>query len=144
MSTKDLKRFLEAQQNSYTSALAEIKSGQKTGHWMWYIFPQLKGLGFSPTSEFYGVNGLEEAKDYLKHPILGARLKEISEALLELDTSDAEQVMGSPDHMKLRSSMTLFASVARSVPVFEKILEKYFCGEKDEKTLTMMGKKKSE
>jgi len=144
MNSDSFQRFLNAQDQVYSSALAEIKNGRKVRHWMWFIFPQLKGLGFSPTSEFYGIKGLKEAKEYLEHPVLGERLIEISAALMELKTNDALQVMGSPDHMKLKSSLTLFASVPGGDPIFEKLLEKYFSGEMDNKTLAMIGKKESE
>lgn len=144
MNSNSLQRFLTAQEQAYPNALAEIKSGRKSSHWMWYVFPQLKGLGFSPTSEFYGINGLEEAMEYLQHPILGERLREISSALLELEASDAQQVMGSPDHFKLKSSMTLFASIPDVDPVFKMVLEKFYSGEKDKKTLAMIGKNESE
>ncbi len=143
MNSDSLQRFLTAQEQFYPSALVEIKNGRKVSHWMWFIFPQLKGLGFSPTSEFYGIKGIKEAKEYLEHPVLGERLREISAALMELKTNDALQVMGSPDHMKLKSSMTLFASVPGGDPIFEKVLEKYFSGEMDNKTLAMIGKKES-
>lgn|SRR5690606_7493936 len=142
MKKQNLTRFLEAQQHNYSIALEEIKSGRKTSHWMWYIFPQLKGLGYSSTSKFYGIESIEEAEEYLEHPVLGKRLKEICSALLHLDTNDAQQVFGSPDHLKLRSSMTLFSSVKNSDPVFEQVLEKYFSGEKDKKTLESIGKNK--
>ena len=137
MKQPDLQRFLDAQESDYPTALSEIRRGHKSSHWMWYIFPQLKGLGQSPTSEYYGIHGLEEAREYLAHPLLGARLKEISEALLQLDTNDALQVMGSPDHQKLRSSMTLF-SRAGDDPVFEKVLQKFFEGKPDPRSLKML------
>lgn len=138
MSNNRLNRFLEAQQNTYSNALAEIKQGRKSGHWMWFIFPQLKGLGFSTTSEFYGIDGRDEALEFLENPVLGARLMEISGALLQLKTNDAMEVMGSPDHMKLRSSMTLFSLLPGSDPVFEQVLEKYFTAERDKKTLEIL------
>jgi uncharacterized protein (DUF1810 family) len=109
---ENLDRFLKAQEEDYETALSEIRSGYKRSHWIWYIFPQLKGLGFSSTSEYYGINGLSEAKSYMENEILRARMIEISEALLTLETSDAEDVMGYPDNLKLMSSMTLFAEAA--------------------------------
>ena len=104
-----VKRFEKAQQRDYETALAEIRSGQKRSHWMWYIFPQLKGLGRSPTAQYYGIADQQEAREFLNHPVLGAHLREISQALLELTTSDANEVFGFPDNLKLCSSMTLFA-----------------------------------
>ena len=105
----DLSRFLKAQERDYAQALREIQSGRKRSHWMWYIFPQIQGLGFSSTAQFYAIENLQEAKDYLAHPVLGARLKEISSALLQLDGLTASEIFGYPDDLKLRSSMTLFA-----------------------------------
>jgi uncharacterized protein (DUF1810 family) len=105
----DLKRFLDAQQRDYATAFTEIQAGSKRSHWMWYIFPQIDGLGYSDMAKRYGIKDLEEAKNYLAHPVLGKRLRDISAALLELKTNNASQVMGSPDDLKLRSSMTLFA-----------------------------------
>lgn len=131
----NLKRFRDAQERDYDTALAEISNGRKRSHWMWYIFPQVKGLGFSETSRYYGVDGLGEAEAYLNDPVLGKRLLEISEALLTLQTNNASQVFGSPDDMKLRSSMTLFASVKGAPPVFQKVLDKFYKGAKDPQTL---------
>lgn len=134
----DLKRFLDAQQRDYATALSEIKSGRKRSHWIWYIFPQIDGLGFSEMSKRYAITDLPEAVAYLNHPVLGKRLKEIAGALLELKSNDAKQVMGSPDDLKLRSSMTLFAQVPGAEPVFEAVLKKYFQGEKDKATLQQL------
>jgi uncharacterized protein (DUF1810 family) len=135
----DLERFVNSQEHSYAAALAEVKAGRKRSHWMWYIFPQLKGLGFSDTAAFYGIAGLEEAITYLAHPVLGERLREISEAALLPETDDALEVFGSPDHLKLRSSMTLFALVdGDDDSVFRKVLDKYFRGRKDAKTLELL------
>ena len=108
-----IERFVEAQKEVYNRALEEIKSGKKRTHWMWFIFPQIKGLGLSMTSIFYSIKEAEEAKEYLGHPLLGHRLREISQALLELKTDNPAEVFGSPDDMKLRSSMTLFDTVDR-------------------------------
>lgn len=105
---------------------------------MWYIFPQLKGFGRSITSEYYGLKDLSEAKDYLEHPVLGSRLREISEALLHLESDDALQIMGDPDHLKLQSSMTLFAAIPGADPVFTKVLEKFYHGTADRRTLQMI------
>ena len=131
----DLNRFLKAQEQDYEIALSEIKSGHKRSHWIWYIFPQVKGLGFSSTSEFYGIDGLSEAKEYIDNEVLRTRLIEISEALLTLESSNARDVMGYPDDLKLRSSMTLFAEAAPEIDVFKKVLDKFFDGEKDQRTI---------
>jgi uncharacterized protein (DUF1810 family) len=135
----DLQRFLEAQQGSYQQALSEIRMGRKESHWMWYIFPQVKGLGSSSMAQRYAIIDIEEAEAYLRHPILGSRLIEISSALLELRTDDAYRVFGSPDNMKLKSSMTLFASAPAGNDVFKKVLEKFFQGQRDEATLRILG-----
>ena len=135
-----LERFVKAQQYDYDTALREIRSGRKRSHWMWYIFPQLQGLGYSSTAQYYGIRDLEEAQDYMEHPVLGPRLVEISEALLVLDTSDASAVMGYPDDLKLRSSMTLFELAAPEQPVFGRVLEKYYSGHRDRRTLELLGK----
>ena len=137
---KDLKRFIEAQQRDYETALAEISNGRKRSHWMWYIFPQIKGLGFSSTSQYYAIDGLKEAQAYLQHPILGRHLISICEALLALEQSNANIIFGSPDDLKLRSSMTLFAAVPGSPPVFVQVLEKYFHGKSDRSTLTLLNR----
>ncbi|KQS32259.1 DUF1810 domain-containing protein [Pedobacter sp. Leaf194] len=136
---KTLSRFIDAQQSAYDVALSEIKSGRKTSHWMWYIFPQVKGLGFSETSKFYGIESLDEASAYLEHPVLGKRLIEICEALLKLKSVQADEVFGRPDDMKLKSSMTLFAAVPNSNVVFSAVLEKFFKGEQDKNTLRILG-----
>jgi uncharacterized protein (DUF1810 family) len=135
----DLKRFLEAQEEDFAIALAEIKNGRKQSHWMWYIFPQIAGLGFSTTSRFYAIKDLAEAASYLAHPILGKRLVEISNALLAVEGKTAHQIFGSPDNMKLRSSMTLFGALEQTDPVFQSVLDKYFDGAKDERTLELIG-----
>ena len=134
----DLSRFIEAHQQSYQRALTEIRNGRKTSHWMWYIFPQLKELGRSSTAKYYGIEDLEEAKMYLAHPVLGTRLKEISEALLKLETNDPYRVMGDIDGLKLCSSMTLFAEVAGYGSVFGKVIDKYYNGNKDMNTIHIL------
>lgn len=134
----NLNRFLEAQEKNYGTALSEIRSGQKRSHWIWYIFPQARGLGFSYTSEFYGIDGLAEAKAYIGNRLLRERLVEASEALLALEQSDAGYVMGYPDDLKLRSSMTLFAEAVPEMDVFQRVLDKFFGGEKDQKTLDLL------
>ena len=130
----DLKRFLDAQNQLYLKALAEMRNGKKESHWMWFVFPQVKGLGFSETAKFYGIADLEEATAYLAHPVLGRHLIEISEAVLQIENKTATEIFGAPDHMKLRSSMTLFAKVENANPVFEKVLDKYFMGMQDDYT----------
>lgn len=128
-----LERFMKAQEMDYAIALSEIKNGRKRSHWMWYIFPQYKGLGFSPTAQYYAIQSKKEAEEYLEHPVLGKHLMEISEALLEIKSNDANRVMGYPDDLKLRSSMTLFYLVSGE-EVFKKVLDKFFDGEIDKKT----------
>ena len=134
----NLSRFLTVQQDDYATALSEVKAGSKRSHWMWYIFPQISGLGYSDRSKRYAIKDLAEATDYLAHPVLGQRLKEISAALLELDSNNATHVMGSPDDLKLRSSMTLFALVQGNDSVFDKVLRKFFDGHKDPATLQLV------
>ena len=134
----DLERFVEAQQSDYAIALSEIKSGRKQSHWMWYIFPQVLGLGYTGTSIHYGIKNLEEATAYLEHKVLGKRLIEISTVLLSLETNDAHKIFGSPDNMKLRSCMTLFSLVPGADQVFQAVLDKFFNGQKDEKTLQLL------
>ena len=134
----EISRFMKAHQTDYQRALTEIKNGKKVSHWMWYIFPQLKGLGRSFTSEYYGIQDLDEAKAYLADPILGRHLIEICNALLSLDTNDATEVMGRPDDRKLKSSMTLFDAATESSDVFRLVLEKYYNGKKDYRTLEML------
>ena len=138
-STYDLRRFISAQKQDCLTALEEIRRGRKRSHWMWYIFPQLRGLGMSSTSYFYGIESLEEARAFLDDPYLGGNLREISQALLSLDTGDARSVMGSPDDLKLRSSMTLFSLAAPEEPVFKKVLEKFYRGVQDPATLRILG-----
>ncbi|QNH63917.1 DUF1810 domain-containing protein [Hymenobacter sediminicola] len=134
----NLQRFLDAQQHDYATALAEIRAGRKRSHWMWYIFPQIQGLGFSETSRFYAIRSQQEAEAFLQHPVLGARLAEISAALLALNSHDATRVMGSPDDVKLKSSMTLFAALEGASPVFQQVLTMYFGNESDAKTLQIL------
>ncbi|AMR32305.1 calpastatin [Mucilaginibacter sp. PAMC 26640] len=138
MSIDNLTRFLDAQQRDYGTALKEIKSGHKRSHWMWYIFPQIAGLGFSEMAKRYAIDDMAEAKAYLTHPVLGKRIKEISAALLGLDSHNATQVMGKPDDLKLRSSMTLFALVEGTDSVFDAVLKKFFDGQKDPATVQLI------
>lgn len=139
-SAKTLERFVTAQEKNYQDALSELKSGRKRSHWMWYVFPQIKGLGFSELSKFYAIEDVKEAENYLVHPVLGKRIIEMAHVLLALNENDAGKVFGYPDDMKLKSSMTLFAGVNRANPVFLKVLDKYFNGEQDEATLRIINK----
>ena len=136
---KDLERFLKAQDKDYEQALKEIKKGRKTSHWIWYIFPQIAGLGFSSTSKYYSIKDKNEAIEYLKNNTLKNRLIEICEALLSLESDDATYVMGYPDDLKLKSSMTLFSDVS-DIDVFKKVLDKFYNGEKDEMTISLLNK----
>ena len=138
MDIYSLDRFVEAQEWMYEVALEEIKSGLKRSHWMWYIFPQLRGLGMSAMAHLYGIAGLDEARAYLSHPVLSARLIEISEALLMLKKKNPEDIFGHTDAMKLRSSMTLFALVSDDGSVFHKVLERFYKGQMDERTLELI------
>ena len=135
----DLERFLKAQEKDYEHALNEIKNGRKTGHWIWYIFPQIAGLGFSSTSKYYSIKDKNEAIEYLKNKTLKNILIEICEALLSLESDDATYVMGYPDDLKLKSSMTLFDEVS-DIDVFKKVLDKFYKGEKDEMTISLLNK----
>jgi uncharacterized protein (DUF1810 family) len=135
----DLQRFHKAQIFDYPVALGEIKNGRKESHWMWYIFPQLKELGYSSTAKYYGLTK-DEAKAYLKDKVLKSRLIEISQVLLELKSNDATEIFGYPDDLKLKSSMTLFSEIAPEIEVFNKVLEKFFSGKKDDKTLELLEK----
>jgi len=135
-----LTRFVQAQERDYEQALSEIRSGQKRSHWMWYIFPQFDGLGFSSTSRRYAIKSVAEAEAYLRHAVLGPRLLESAEAAMGVEGRSALQVFGSPDDMKLRSCATLFACVSPAGSVFEQLLDKYFGGERDEKTLRLLGR----
>ena len=132
---ENLERFLKAQHKSYKNALSEIKSGEKINHWMWYIFPQIKGLGKSETSNYYAIVDKWEAKRYLNHPILGKRLIEISTELLKHEGKSAREIFGYPDDLKLHSSITLFSILPHSDPVFNKVLAAFFDNLPDKKTL---------
>ncbi len=136
---RGLDKYVSAQKRDYDDALREIRSGRKRSHWIWYIFPQLDGLGYSPTAQYYGIRDLEQAKDYMAHPILGPRLVEISEALMALPSSDPGAVMGYPDDLKLCSSMTLFELAAPEQPVFGRVLDKFYGGRRDPLTLRLLG-----
>jgi len=133
-----LDRFLQAQEKSYFTALCEVKSGQKQGHWIWYIFPQIKGLGHSYNSEFYGISSKEEAKAYLDHPVLGVRLREITQALLDYNNKTADDIFGYPDVLKVRSCMTLFDLVSPD-NIFNDVLYKFYEGQRCDKTIWRLG-----
>ena len=135
-----LERFKQAQEQDYATALSEIKNGRKRSHWMWYIFPQLDGLGRSKTSRFYAIKNVNEAQTYLDHPVLGRHLIEICNELLKLPENNATSIFGYPDDLKLRSSVTLFASLSDSNAVFQQVLDKFFDGEADEQTLSLVGR----
>ena len=136
----DLKRFLDAQEQVFDNVLAELKRGRKYGHWIWFIFPQLKGLGRSYMSEFYGISSLDEARSYLQHPVLGRRLIQCTELVTAIDGSDATEIFGDIDPMKFRSCMTLFAVADPGQRIFQQALEKYFAGEGDPLTLSYIRK----
>lgn len=137
-----LDRFIQAQERDYETALSEIRNGHKRSHWMWYIFPQITGLGATEISQHYAIKDIKEATDYLMDQTLGTRLTNICKALLELETNDALAVFGSPDNIKLKSSMTLFEAVPATFPVFGQVLDKFFNGERDRRTLDILKQQK--
>jgi uncharacterized protein (DUF1810 family) len=134
----NLSRFLKAQELDYEQALSEIKGGQKRTHWMWYIFPQIDGLAFSSMSKQYSIKSIEEAQAYFNHPVLGSRLLECAEAVIDVEGRSIAEIFGSPDDLKLRSCATLFKSVLPSGSIFDRILEKYCHGAQDDKTLRLL------
>lgn len=134
----DLERFVDAQAGTYDQALAELRAGRKTSHWMWWVFPQVAGLGMSDTSRAYAVAGLAEARAYLRHDVLGPRLRECCRALLALQDVSATRVLGEIDAIKLRSSMTLFAVADPAEPVFAEVLDRFYDGERDERTVRLL------
>lgn len=136
----NLERFIEAQKNTYNQALQEIKNGQKESHWIWYVFPQIKGLGHSESANYYAIEDLEEATNYLKNPLLCERLIEISKALLEVEGKTAIEILGYVDAMKVKSSMTLFHLANPKEKTYIEVLNKYYDGEKDEKTIQILQK----
>jgi len=138
--SKCIDRFLEPQKTSYAIALEEVRNGKKIGHWMWYIFPQLRGLGQSTTAWYYGIEDLCEAKAYLEHPILGQRLREITQMLLNLHETDPVKIFGWPDNVKLRSSMTLFTQISED-DLFSRVLNQFFDGQEDFMTLELLKQK---
>lgn len=131
-------RFLHAHEQSYQTALEEIREGEKRTHWMWYIFPQYRGLGFSPVAEYYAIQSLQEARGYISEPVLRSHLFEISQALLDLKENDAEKILGYPDNLKLRSCMTLFLIADPDAGILQQVLDKFFKGIPDEKTIELV------
>lgn len=134
----NLDRFLSAQQNVYSTVKSELRRGVKRSHWMWFIFPQVKGLGFSPTATEFGISGIEEAQAYLQHPILGARLEECTNLVLHIQGSTLDQIFGFPDNLKFRSSMTLFAVAAEDGNVFNRVLDRFCDGHRDLRTTQIL------
>ena len=135
-----LERFLVAQEGTYEQALAELRREKKRTHWIWYVFPQLDGLGSSPIARFYAIKSIAEAKAYLLHPVLGPRLIECAEALLPIQGKTATEILGFPDDLKLRSSATLFKAVSEPDSVFTRVIDRYFHGNPDQKTLDLLEK----
>jgi uncharacterized protein (DUF1810 family) len=135
----DLNRFVQAQESDYEQALSELRRGRKRSHWIWYIFPQFDGLGFSSMSKRYAIKSIAEAKAYLSHPVLGPRLIECADAVLGVEGRSALEILGSPDDTKLRSCATLFACASPAGSVFDRLLDKYYQGERDSKTLHLLG-----
>jgi uncharacterized protein (DUF1810 family) len=133
----DLNRFVQAQTHDYERALGELRRGRKRSHWMWYIFPQYAGLGFSSTSQHYSIKSLAEAQAYLEHPVLGPRLLECVQTLLGIEGRSASEILGYPDDVKLRSCATLFACVSPTGSAFDQLLDKYFAGQRDPQTLRL-------
>ncbi|MGE5301470.1 MAG: DUF1810 domain-containing protein [Acidobacteriota bacterium] len=136
----DLNRFLSAQEGVYERALAELKGGRKLTHWMWYVFPQIDGLGYSPMAKRYSIKSVEEARQYLSHPVLGKRLLECTDAVVALKGGSVSEIFGYPDDLKFKSSMTLFERIAGSGSVFSSALDRYCNGERDAATLRLLEK----
>jgi uncharacterized protein (DUF1810 family) len=134
----NLNRFIDAQENIYESALNEIKRGNKSSHWMWYVFPQYKGLGYSSTSKKYAITCVEEALNYFNHPILGRRLIEITNAFLNIENKSAYEILGDPDCLKMKSCMTLFNSIQAESEVFSKVINKYYLGSECSRTISQI------
>jgi uncharacterized protein (DUF1810 family) len=141
-SNNTLTRFLSAQQNIYSHVLKELQAGEKVSHWMWFIFPQIEGLGHSSTAKYYSIKSINEAKVYIDHLILGKRLFECSNLILKIQGKSVEDIFGYPDNLKLKSCMTLFNFVTPEQKVFSNVLKKYFAGEKDEQTHSILQKMK--
>jgi uncharacterized protein (DUF1810 family) len=136
--TYNLNRFISAQEGVFEDVLTELRNARKRTHWMWFIFPQIDGLGQSPTSKYYSIKSKAEARQYLQHPVLGARLLKCAELLLSIEGKSAAEIFGFPDDQKLKSAMTLFACVTDSQAVFDQVLKKYFDGKRDEKTTYLL------
>jgi len=143
LGTTELEKFLTAQEQVYGRVVRELRNGRKESHWMWFIFPQLEGLGTSDMARRYAIGSLDEAREFLEHPVLGERLVECAEILLAIKTSCASKVFGYPDDMKLRSSMTLFSLASTPGSAFDKVLEKFFGGERDARTIELIGRGRS-
>ena len=139
MENSKITRFIEAQKHSYQNALEEMRNGRKISHWMWYIFPQIRGLGYSSTSQYYAIQSLDEAAAFLQDPYLGRNLREICYVLFSLGTNNATDIFGKPDDRKLKSSMTLFSLVEGADTVFQDVLNKYYGGKRDYRTLKILG-----
>lgn len=135
----NLERFITEHERTFDTAYKELAAGHKRSHWSWFIIPQIAGLGRTYMSQKYAIKSLDEAKAFLEHPYLGGNIRKIAEVLLTLESNDATDIMGFPDDMKLRSSMTLFLEAAPDEVVFQKVLDKFFNGEKDQKTLDLLG-----
>jgi len=135
----DLQRFVDAQTDVYEDVVDELRAGHKASHWMWFVFPQLRGLGHSPTAQHYGIASLDEARAYLAHPVLGDRLRECTRLVLRVDGRNARAIFGSPDDFKFRSCMTLYGFAAPDEDVFAQALDRYFGGEPDPRTLELLG-----
>ena len=135
-----LQRFVEAQGKIYSQVLLELRNGRKSSHWMWFIFPQLAGLGFSTTAKYYAIRSLDEAKAYLRHDILGRNLLECTQTVVTIQGRTAHDIFGSPDDLKLKSCMTLFEFVDGPDSIFSKVLDKFYSGERDDKTLRLLQK----
>lgn len=140
MSDYNLERFITAHNRDYDTAYNELKQGKKLSHWMWFIFPQIKGLGKSPTSEFYGIQNLDEAKAYINHPILGNNMIKICQVLFSLESNNPTEIFGRPDDMKLKSSMTLFSLAADDNRIFVRVLDKFYNGKLDNRTIRIVEK----
>jgi uncharacterized protein (DUF1810 family) len=139
VTTFDLERFISAQDRVYSTVVGELRNGVKASHWMWFIFPQIDGLGSSPTARHYAIRSLDEADAYLAHPVLGSRLIECTDLVNSVEGNSLRQIFGSPDDMKFHSSVTLFSLIEPRRSAFEKALDKYFDGELDERTITILG-----
>jgi uncharacterized protein (DUF1810 family) len=134
----DIKRFIHGQENMYPQAVKELQNGKKISHWMWFIFPQIDGLGFSSISKYYSIKTIAEAKEYIMHPLLGKRLLECSDIILNIEGKSAENIFGYPDNLKLHSSITLFSFIHPESTIFPNVFKKYFKNKKDQKTLDIL------